>query len=815
MRSHLLHFCLALFVALALWTQTSAQDKDKPKQAAPPAAAKNADKGEDDYRQLFKKPTNAAEYWNALQFELDVGKFELAADHLRGLMNSKPSDDDLVKLADEAGVAAFLRLRNIPKWSDNAKVNKEAIDSVEQLIKRVTEAVNKVRRDPTRIQGYLKNLNASPEESAYALKQLDKSGGVVVPYLIDALKEAEPAERVRLLNALRRLGPDTIAPMAAALDSNIPQLQIDLLRIFRQRYSRPVVEQVTPYLWFLSASPSQPDEVRREATKTLAYFLETKEGKLPPAKLELTRLAERYYLHRVKFANAAAVPVWRWDGEHVVQGWPDAPTISADKAEEYYGVRYAGQALQLDPTYTPAQVVLLSLILDKTQSKAGLEQTLERAAPEVHGLLGTVQPALVNAVLERALEEHRVPVILGAVRDLGERDEVRAVRPAGRRQPPLVRALYYPDRRVEMAAAEAMLRIPDSAASQATTRVVEVLRRAVAAEPVARQPAKVLIGYFNEDVRNGVAAAVADAGYQPVKVGTGRELMQRLGQASDIALILFEKDLPNPGLAQLLGQLRADTFASRLPILLTAAPLNPDALRFAANDPRRATLLADTANRADALRRYTARWPNITVIPAPLAIDAKALQPLIEARLGEPANPTLSAAELKAYSERSIKNLARLARGEVAGYDVVPAGPTVLAALRMPSKLTPEGQISAIEVASRLKGEEAQTVLADVLADAKRPMAVRVAASNGFVRSIQQFSPLLTRAQAAALAGLYAQPDLEASLKNSLALVIGSLQPSARLSGQRLLQYQPPTPGAPPPKKEEKEKEKEEKEKEK
>ncbi|HEY7426515.1 MAG TPA: hypothetical protein VH682_19935 [Gemmataceae bacterium] len=802
MRSHRLHVCLALLMALALLTQTSAQDKGKPKQAPAPPAAGGAAKDGEDYRQFFKKPTNTAEYWKALQFEIDVGKYDLAADHLRGLINSKPSDADLVKLADEVGVSAFLRLRNVPKWSDNAKVNKEAVNNVEQLIKRVTDAVSKVRRDPARIQGYLKNLNASPEESAYALKELAKSGAAAVPYLIDALKEADAAERVRLLDALRQLGPDIIEPMAAALDSNIPQLQIDLIRIFRQRYSRQVVEKVVPYLWFLSASPSQPDEVRREATSALAYFLETPAGKLPPAKSELTRLAERYYLHRVKFSNPAAVTVWRWDGAHVVAGWPGATTVSADKAEEYYGVRYAGQALLLDPAYTPAQVVLLSLILDKTQSKVGLDQALERAAPEVHGLLGTVQPALVNSALERALEEHRVPVILGAVRDLGERGEVRAIRPMARRQPPLVRALYYPDRRVEMAAAEALLRIPDSAISLTTTRVVEVLRRAVAAEPVARQSAKVLVGYFNEDVRNGVAAAVAAAGFDPVKVGTGRELMQRLGQASDIALLLFEEGLPMPGLAQLLGQIRADTFASRLPILLTASPLNPDALRLAPSDPRRAILFADTANRENALRRYTARWPSITVLPAALAIDPKALQPLIEARLGEPANPVLSAAELKAYSERSIKDLVRLARGEVAGYDVTPAGPTVLAALRAPSKLTPEGQIAAIEVASRLKREEAQTVLADVLADAKRPMAVRVAASNALVRSIQQFSPLLTRAQAAVLAGLYAQPNLEVPLKNSLALVLGSLQPSARLSGQRLLEYQPPVPGATLPKKE-------------
>lgn len=780
MNSRLLCLCLSLLVMAAFLTPSSAQDKEKPKEAgAPPPVPKRGD--ENDYRRFFKRPSNTEEYWNAIQFEIDVGKYDLAAVHLHNLLNFKPSDADLVKLADEAGVAAFLRLRNIRKWSDDPKVNKAALADVEQLIKSVTDAVAKVRRDPDRIKGYLKALTATPEENAYALKQLAKSGAAAVPFLIDALRQASPEERVRYLEALERLGPDTIAPMATALDSNVPWLQIDLLRIFRKRYTvstvRLIHREVVPNLWFLAASPSQPEEVRRHAAAALSFFLETPADQLPPARFELTRLAESYYLHRVPFADANAVTVWRWDGQRVSEGWPGAPTISADKAEEHYGVRFAGQALLLDPTYEPAQVVLLSLILDKTQSKAGLDQTLERAAPKVHDLLGTVQPALVNTVLERALAEHRVSVILGAVRDLGERKEVRALRPLFRGQPPLVRALYYPDRRVEMAAAEALLQIPDSAANLATTRVVEVLRRALAAEPEVRQRPKVLIGYFSEDMRNRVAAAVTTAGYDAVTVATGRELMMRLSQASDVALLLFDEELPNPGLAQLLGQLRADRFAAHLPILLTVT------------------------RDEDRLRRNTARYANVTVIPAPLAIDAKSLQPFLRSRLSDSANPALSAKEMTDYAERSIEHLSRMARGEVAGYDVGPAGPAVVEALRAPSKLTPKGQGFAIDIAARLRSEEAQTVLANVLVDAKRTTAVRIAAANALIRNIQQFSPLLTRAQVRGIAEMYADPKLEEVLKTQVAVVLGSLRPSARQSGDLLLQYQPPTPAAPPPKK--------------
>ncbi len=805
MYSRLLHLCLFLLLMTAFLTRSAAQDKEKPKQAdAPPPARPIGE--EDDYRRFFKRPTTTDEYWNALQFEIDVGKYDLAAVHLRNLLNYKPSDADLVKLVDEIGIGAFLRLRNIRRWSDDPKVNQEALANVEQLITRVTDAVTKVRRDPTRIQGYIKNLTASPEENAYALRELAKSGAFVVPYLIDALRQASPEERVRYLDALERLGTDTIAPMVAALDSNDSNLQVDLIRIFRKRFSantvRLIRREVVPNLWFVASSPSVSDEVRRHATAALSFFLETPADKLLPARVELTRLAEAYYLHRIPFANPNAVTVWRWDGQHVVEGWPGAPTISADKAEEYYGVRFASQALLLDPAYVPAQVVLLSLILDKNQSRAGLDRTLERAAPRVHDLLGTVQSALVNSVLERALEEHRVSVILGAVRDLGERKEIRALRPLGQIQPPLVRALYYPDRRVQMAAAEALLQIPDSAASLATTRVVEVLRRAVAAEPEARQRPKVLIGYFNEDLRNRIATLVATAGYDAVTVGTGREMMQRLGHSSDIALLLFEEELPNPGLAQLLGQLHADRFASQLPILLTAAlPRGDIAGRLPVDPTQRQMLLGEATRHEERLRRHLAGYPNVTVIPATLALDVKALKPLIQSRLDDPANPMLSAKEMKDYAERSIENLARLARGEVPGYDVEPAGPTVLEALRAPSKLTPRGQGFAIEIAARIRREEAQTVLANLLADSKRTTAVRIAAANALVRNIQQFSPMLSRDLVRVIAEMYADPKLDEALRNNVAIVLGSLRPSARRSGDLLLQYQPPSPSpAAPPK---------------
>src|SRR4051794_35859089 len=72
----------------------------------------------DDYRQFFKKPVTVAEYWNALKFEMEVGRYDLAAGHLRGLLLKKPTPEDLVALEKAEGMVTFLRLRLVPRWID-------------------------------------------------------------------------------------------------------------------------------------------------------------------------------------------------------------------------------------------------------------------------------------------------------------------------------------------------------------------------------------------------------------------------------------------------------------------------------------------------------------------------------------------------------------------------------------------------------------------------------------------------------------------------------------------------------------------------
>src|SRR5262249_52929590 len=160
-------------------------------------------------------------------------------------------------------------------------------------------------------------------------------------------------------------------------------------------------------------------------------------------------------------------------------------------------------------------------------------------------------------------------------------------------------------------------------------------------------------------------------------------------------------------------------------------------------------------------------YHNVTVIPFGLAADPKELTKVLHDRLPD-GGPALTEAELKDYAERSVLWLTVLARGDPAGYDVRPAAEAVFAALRA-GQLSESGQFAAVQIVGRLPGGKAQTELANVLLDDRRPPKLRVAAVGELVRHIQQYGALLTAAQSGALDALYAKAA-DAELKANLAL---------------------------------------------
>ncbi len=408
--------------------------------------------------------------------------------------------------------------------------------------------------------------------------------------------------------------------------------------------------------------------------------------------------------------------------------------------------------------------MLLSLALEKGAVQAGPPPGQE--TPAVRDLLSTVNPELITSVLERALDDRRPAVILPAVRALGEMDDVRAGRPGDHGESALERALIYPDRRVQMAAADAIVRISGEPAPQTAGRIVEVWRRAAwpPTRPTGRTASKVIVGYFGEESGNRVADAVRKAGYDPIQVRSGRDVLNRLNQAADVDLVLIdEAGLPDPGLPSLLAQLRADLHYGRVPVVLTVSK-----------------------EREDAIRRYAERAPNVSVLPFALALNVAELKPYLQGRLDD-AGPVLSEAELKEYAEKAVHHLADVAKGSRPGFDVRPTAETAAAAyLQLPP--TPAVPEAARSTPSKSWADcrallTPQTELADVALDEKRPPKVRAAATAELVRHIQEHSLTLTGTQIDTLAALYAKAG-DKELKEKLAAVTGRPAPQCPADGR-------------------------------
>ena len=78
-------------VAFSSFSVARAQDEEKPaddkdKEATRKLLAKAAD----EYRSYFKRPEKTVEFWAAIKFEMEVGKFDLAALHLKLLLEKMP-----------------------------------------------------------------------------------------------------------------------------------------------------------------------------------------------------------------------------------------------------------------------------------------------------------------------------------------------------------------------------------------------------------------------------------------------------------------------------------------------------------------------------------------------------------------------------------------------------------------------------------------------------------------------------------------------------------------------------------------------------
>ncbi len=313
-------------------------------------------------------------------------------------------------------------------------LEKEGEKNVESLIERVTVALEQHLADPVRLRKFINSLDAPlVEERAYAFTQLNRSRDRAAPFLLEALRaSAGTPLRQRIRDALVRLDEDIMPPLIAALtaydakDAKDIDLRVTLLDIVKARGEKRAV----PDLWQLAGASRYPPLVRERALETLGFLLETDPAKLPPARTGLWEQAERHARHQARYSasrlskeerklfeeqhkDQQAVVVWKW-GEKGLR----REVLPASQADASYGLLYAREALEIEPSYRPAQTLFLVLTLEQAYGPHLDKALLEKTPPALRRLLAAIDGDLLDTVLERALTEGDIPVIVGAAEDL-------------------------------------------------------------------------------------------------------------------------------------------------------------------------------------------------------------------------------------------------------------------------------------------------------------------------------------------------------------------------------------------------------------
>jgi CheY-like chemotaxis protein len=808
--------------------------KKKQAESRKEAIKKVIEQAQEEYRIFFKEPKTVLEYWAAIKFEMQVGKFDIAAYHLDKLnqllelKNKDVQEDELLKIEENKqllqieeleGLNTLLKLKLIKQWSKNKELQEEAVKNVEILIDRAMLLLDKHLGSSARLSGFIESLTDKvPEIRNHAFMQIQRAKHRATPLLVEALRSGKNTEIIK--QTMLKLDDDIIPPLLEVLkarnkgDAEDKDLRLALLHIIKYRFDKRAV----PYLWHMSESTLYPPSVRAAAKDTLATLLNTKiqprrervfvfggYEKLLPAKVALVQLAERYYQHKVRYHDLEEMPdrddplkkvvvpaykIWLVDNT-TGQIIPKAQLLLPDEARFAFGLRYAKEALDLDKEYIPAQVIYLSFLLEAEFTRKPYDGQLdklltEKSPPALARLLAKIDYELLITVLERAMADHNYAVMLPLIDALGDRGEVRAAMPTSAGAPgALVRALYYPDRRVQYAAARALLKLPSSPSPVASARVVEVLRRFLAAEPAP----KVLIA-FARDARAAELRQVAEeAGFKAEVAVDTKEAIQKLRAAADYDAILIDESVPIGELPFALAQLRTDQDAGRLALLVVAPPdRKAELARMIERSPNTFLLEAVWAKNANNLKKQLQLAIKYAAAPDAVRNAPPDQRLWLDYEIRRAKGQMLSELERKYFAQAALDWFALMARGELPGYDLKPVKATLEQMLNVD-----DTAIQALRIVARFPGPETQKRLFGILTNAKRP-GLHLVAAQELNRHIQKYGMALTPDQILQVRQMETRKDLQPAVRAELSILVGTLGSSSAQTGARLFQYEPDPP---------------------
>ena len=576
----------------ASWTHGQ---EEKPGKAPAKEAAKEADESDDLPKALGELPATVSGLAEAFAFQRELGSHDLAARYFMKLVAAAKAVDaakrpaEITPLLTGESNQQFNRFDSLVR--EVAKIDKGRSERLKASVKEFEEMLAEVIRDNNSTDNLVKLAELVIEPSSYkqAVEGLNKLGGRGIALLLDvAMRTQEEGDRRIVTRALLELNANSIPALIGALDIPDSLWRQQVLAVLEARAEiGQDLGTVEPALWLVLADPKVGPSHKLFARRLLARLRKTEENRLPDAATRLAEMSDLFFRRKFPFSDPENLQIWRWSPKGLVAGRTDAATtalVRRDEAEEYWGEKCARGALTLRPTSALAKRTLLAFMLQSAAVPASAQ--LATARPDLMALLAGQEIGTLESMLREVLELNRGSMARHLLETLASRADAGA-------SPIYTAALNHGDRRVRMAAIEALIRLPKPPSQYVAAQVVENLGRFLASSNMASGPkGRAILAMSSPAVRSEVARALEGAGRAVDTVDTGRELIRRIRATANIDLVVIDSNIPDPDLASVLAQVAADPAGSKLPVIVvpgaTESSVSSISTRYQVLESRRA-----------------------------------------------------------------------------------------------------------------------------------------------------------------------------------------------------------------------------------
>lgn len=395
-----------------------------------------------------------------------VANVEFAEEFAMQLVRDEMSDEDFYKMVTET------KERN--ERFDRAIGWAMFVEDLEPLAARLENRFETGRtnliRNAARLQESIELLQGTTRQRILAEKRLKEAGEYAVPALLETLRNSNDAQTARTVRGmLVSIQRDAVLPLSVALphlDLQSKVLVIKVLGDIGYQHASPAL------ISRLSDSQESP-AVRQAASQALSRIGVSENSNLSVMN---TVVASQFFDEQ-----ESVIPVvvggknlfWKWDSQQQL--------VPLDVPQEVFGdvmaMYFASKALGLNPENENAMSVFVAANLRRHRELAGQDDLVYGNLPYSPAFYATVfGPNVAQLVLADAMERGDTTLTLEAISALSETAGAQSLLSG---EKPLMRAMYYPDKRVQYEAALTLASTLPRDSFTGSYRVVPLLASAV------------------------------------------------------------------------------------------------------------------------------------------------------------------------------------------------------------------------------------------------------------------------------------------------------------------------------------------------